>query len=114
MRENMTNRFTWILIIVVGVGVFAWTLLHLSRKPFSDTDAEATARQQLQQVAQDLRFDRNLFRGPERITVGGAKYAFRWQYADSEGTVEIIVSIDETGASEVAFKGDLERLRRPR
>lgn len=100
---------------VLGVGaalvVGVWGWLYLTAKPVTEREARRIATEEVLRSGQQLGFDPSIFQGPQPTTVGGAAYAFEWRFSDQQGTVDMLVWVDEYGGAEISWKGNLERLK---
>jgi ABC-type uncharacterized transport system YnjBCD permease subunit len=107
----MIRRAMKILGLVIVLVASAWVGLFLTAKTVTLEEAEQIAIQKVQRSAERLRFNAAVFRGPELVDVQPWGYAFRWVFSDAEGTVEMLVWVDEYGGTEISWEGDLERLK---
>ncbi len=108
----MRRQVFRVLGIGLLVGIVIWATLYWTRTPVTQIEALQFARQRLDWSGERLGFDPFIFQGPAPIEVGGAAYSFQWSYSDNKGQIEIIISVDNDGGTEIAFNGDIERLRK--
>ena len=56
---------------------------------------------------QQLGFDASQFQGPQLTPVERGAYAFQSVFSDHEGVIDLLIRVDETGASEISWEASL-------
>jgi hypothetical protein len=107
-------RIVKVVGVIVGVAVGAWAFFFITAKPITKDQAQAIAANEVRRAGEQLRFDLSAFHGPATFPMTSHPHAFQWTYTDNAGTVRILVFVDEYGAAELTWEGDLERLRKRR
>lgn len=107
IRVGMT-----VLVVAIALVVGIWGWLYLTAKPpVTEKEAQRIAIEQVHRSGQQLGFDASTFQGPKLVDAQRGAYAFQWRFSDQEGTVDMLVWVDEYGGAEISWKGNLERLK---
>lgn len=111
VMSRMNNVGSKIIGIAIALAVVIWAILYITKPLITEKDALGIANARMVRSGQQLGFDVTQFQGPQLIPVDHRAYAFKWVFSDHEGAIDVLVWVDETGASELSWKGNLERLR---
>ena len=107
----MNKVVSKIVGVAIALAVVIWAILYMTKPQITEKAAVGIANAQMARSGQQLGFDVTQFQGPHLIPVDQGAYAFQWVFSDHEGVIDVLVWVDETGASELSWKGNLERLR---
>ena len=109
LPDKKRRRLLWI------TGVSSLTIDSLIGillfRSVSESKARELATGQFHRFVDDFGIDPRVFDGPAPGNAGNVHFDFQWTYSDEQGKIVIYVSVEESGWTDTAHEGDLERLR---
>ncbi|HEY1371769.1 MAG TPA: hypothetical protein VGH50_04810 [Candidatus Binatia bacterium] len=111
MYKPDTSSRRWIILMMAVFALVFVALLWPQTKVTPET-ARERAISQFQRFTRDAAIDGSRFVGPKETSPpANSKYAFEWNFADTQDKVTIFVWVAKDGWTDVTWEGDLERLR---
>lgn len=87
--------------------VSTWLIFTGCGRLATEAEALQAAKERFSKVCANFNYAPSSFNGPLKTNVGGAAFAYEWKERKPESDFGILITVDETGYTNVSFVGTL-------